>query len=95
MPFDATTYETEVKHPSLEGLIAWLETQPPETEYDYSGVLASEKGCLLMQWNRAEGRTPFAENDSPDFSILHIVASNNSTFGGALKFGRALQEKGQ
>jgi len=57
MPFDIDpnyTTETEVKHPSLEGLAAWLRTQEPETEYEGGDIY----DCLLCRYFRAAG-VPF------------------------------------
>ncbi len=36
---------------SLEGLISWLEMQPPETKYDY----ADPRKCLLLQYFKVRG----------------------------------------
>ncbi len=49
MPLDGTNYETEVF--SLAGLVAWLEKQNPETEYQYTDC----GGCLLHQYFVASG----------------------------------------
>ena len=53
MPFDGNPidYETKPDVFSLEGLIAWLETQEPETQYDY----CDPRGCLLCSYFRARG----------------------------------------
>lgn len=59
MPFDpSTTYplvepnRTEQEPVfSLRGLIAWLETQPPETQYCFS----TSPACLLTRWHEALG----------------------------------------
>ena len=36
---------------SLQGLIAWLETQPAETEYEYTNT----SDCLLCRYFKARG----------------------------------------
>jgi hypothetical protein len=49
MPLDSTTYtETE---PTLDDLIAWLETRDPNETYDYNDI----HGCLLCMYGRARG----------------------------------------
>jgi hypothetical protein len=53
MPFDGRVkdYETKPDVFSLEGLIAWLETQNPETKYEYT----SPTDCVLCRYFRAHG----------------------------------------
>lgn len=51
MPFDGTSFQKTTTHPSLDGLIEWLETQDPSTTYSYM----SNTNCLLCQYFRAVG----------------------------------------
>lgn len=56
MPFDGKTFapapaETKPDVFSLDGLIAWLEKQPPETEYNFKDT----RDCLLCRYFRAMG----------------------------------------
>jgi hypothetical protein len=48
--FEITTEATEAKRPkwplNLQGLIAWLETQDPETKYNWSDV----DSCLIARF---------------------------------------------
>jgi len=46
MPFDSKDFvETKPDVFSLDGLIAWLETQDPATTYSYADI----RGCLLYR----------------------------------------------
>lgn len=51
MPRDLSFVETHPDVFSLDGLIAWLETQPPQKEYCYGDT----GGCLLARYLRANG----------------------------------------
>lgn len=51
MPVDIDPKYTETDVFSLEGLIQWLEMQPPETEYDFFDIW----DCLLYRYARARG----------------------------------------
>lgn len=104
MPLDQTNWkpETETKPDafSLEGLIAWLETQPPETKYDY----CDSGACLLHQYFTANGVPVFCVSatnwytDGADHYRLHILPKKFNdvsvgrprTFGAALSRARAL-----
>lgn len=104
MPLDSTNWsqtETETKPDvfSLEGLIAWLETQPPETEYNF---MDCNGGCLIGQYLLANGQENFRKwHDVPP--PLCAVAGQSAckddgspageeglTFGAALSRARAL-----
>lgn len=89
-------------HPvfSLQGLIAWLETQPPDKRYWY----LSKKHCLLAQYFRAHGLhyqqpCPFSsmlglrERDVRD-DMESVGAGRPWKFGAALSRARALLGKG-
>lgn len=104
MPLDQTNWnqETETKPDvfSLEGLIAWLETQPPEMTYRYVDV---QGGCLIGLYASGMG-FPLHNPDrrSPlDFGGLHSYFSRlgilgslavpfPQTLGAALSRARAL-----
>jgi len=91
MPFDGRVkdYETKADVFSLEGLIAWLETQNPETEYDYTDI----SDCLLTRWMRASGQRDFGFSGSPDHTANRFtVAAGNfpHTYGAALRRARKL-----
>jgi hypothetical protein len=78
--------KVEIKHPSLEGLVAWLEGMPPEAGYAW---LNCEGLCLIGLYGTAIG---LGENwhdfHNGDFLPHLSVASNKPhTFGAAL--GRA------
>jgi hypothetical protein len=54
MPFDNTPItETKPDVFSLDSLIAWLKTQPGETEYNWAS-----NHCLLCRYLRAHGVNP-------------------------------------
>jgi hypothetical protein len=44
-------WEKKVDPLSLDGVIAWLETQDPATEYDWSSTL----NCLLCRYLKSQG----------------------------------------
>jgi hypothetical protein len=82
---------------SVEGLIAWLEQQLPETEYNFS----SNTDCLLSRYFIAMGidvccvvpgfynleSTP--EESIPYPEVLNDIAMYGSpTYGGALTYAR-------
>lgn len=78
---------------SLESLIAWLETQPPETTYDY----CKPGTCLVAQWLIASGEpqfklTSFQVSDLFDGYGDDVVGTFRAemTFGAALERARAL-----
>lgn len=96
MPFDPAPQHNDAQHGvfSLEGLIAWLEQQDPETEYDFTCV---EGDCLIGRylrattgrmwrdfgytWGTLTGEYPELEDVSGDFPC---------TYGAALERARAL-----
>ncbi len=51
MPFDPSPIEP-VTHPSREGLIQWLEQQPPEKEYDFFDCKGN---CAIGQYMKFIG----------------------------------------
>lgn len=97
MPFDSmpTKHDTF----SLEGLIAWLETQDPATEYDFTDCAG---GCLIGQyllattgkmwrehglsWSDINNRVPFFQNVAIDRPYTHGAALTRAR---ALSQGRA------
>lgn len=99
MPFDGNPEDfadSKSRIFSLEGLIAWLETQDPATEYDYSDCFGM---CLIGQYLAARG-VPWEEERYGDFLTLPArvtIASGCSapfgeTYGAALDRARALQQ---
>lgn len=85
-------------HPSLEGLIAWLETKNPSERYDWSNC---EGRCLIGQYGASLGLSwreiNRAENGDPHTSLYYQLSTSNHqlalrgehTFGGALERARA------
>lgn len=93
------------KEPSLEGIIAWLETQPPETPYEFMNCKGQ---CLIGQymtsigivWNHnsikgSSYNQTLSKIGDGTFSTQNIleaqrIASNHPhTFGAALERARA------
>jgi hypothetical protein len=56
MLFDKRWLKPKTIEPSLEGLIEWLEKQPPKGEYDWSDTSMSP-GCVGQQYLKAVGLT--------------------------------------
>ena len=76
--------------PSLAGLIAWLETQPPETEYDWFN---SHGGCLVALYGNAVGIDwEKFHNQLHHEGQLYFAFQTPHTFGAALKRAKALQK---
>ena len=83
----------------LKNFIAWLETQPPETEYEY----ISNTDCLIARFFRATGE-PFEKvlgwsYVRPDGSealisqeLTHACASEPLTYGDALARARKIAQ---
>lgn len=87
--------ETKADPFALATLIAWLEKQPPEKDYDY----CSAADCLIAQYLRQSGIAHY-ELDSGEVDQLgwsDIVHPNcfedEWTFGAALKRARALVQR--
>ena len=86
---------------SLEGLISWLETQPPETEFLYCNTsdclnarYLRARGIELASYN-AMGATHFTTADGKDHDLpeeLDLVANDcgPQTYGAALRYAREL-----
>lgn len=98
MPRDLQSYEVTAE-PTLTGLIGWLRTQDPTTDYDYM----SNGDCLLHRYLRTLVEMPdyygvggdrwydAAGNQSPLPKCLDIVArSFPYTYGAALKRAEAV-----
>ena len=92
MPYDATEFDLPATtEPSLDGLIAWLETMPPEGEYYYSDC----DECMAAQFYRHIGRkyrVVFCHNDNGDgpgesiaAKIEWVACEGTRTFGAALQ----------
>ena len=95
MPLDSTNYlapETKPDVFSLEGLIAWLEAQPPETSYDWEdcsggcliGVYYMHHGLPQHGYDRVFGRNLM------EYSRVCSSVSGPTTYGAALSRARAL-----
>lgn len=94
MPFDGKNFQqTKPNVFSLEGLIAWLETQDPATGYDWHNC---QGDCLIGHYGSAMG---------VDWHKIHDVAfgdgwlrvasslSGPATYGAALERARRLLAK--
>ena len=78
---------------SLENLIAWLEKQPAQKEYDY---LNCEGYCLIGQYLTAHGKHWSRDYDLLGDSCLRVDVAGTApyTFGAALNRAReALAER--
>jgi len=76
--FDFTPTQPDVF--SLEGLLAWLETQPGETEYNFSVV----EDCLITRYLTAHG---YDWGSYPQFTNgytrCRVAASSPRTYAAA------------
>ncbi len=73
---------------SVTGLIAWLETQDPETEYDFGDVLGN---CLIARYARAMGTNfPVLHGHFFDNENLGLACSRPWTYGAALARAKAV-----
>lgn len=96
MPFDGPLPKPDVF--SLDGLIAWLETQVSETRYDYMAT----GDCLMCRYLRAQGLPVRAvgglywrdrdgvkhfDGSEPFWSV-----ASAGSFGAALERARALRD---
>lgn len=97
MPFDQSPTTTDVKHPSLEGLIQWLEGQDQETEYDY---LCCEGGCLIDTYLAANGLEVGKSGAGLDNYVFtenlvgSVAVAQPWTYSAALDRARALLNEG-
>jgi hypothetical protein len=98
MPFDNTNYvETRPDTFSLDGLIAWLETQDPETKYNYANCSG---GCLIGRYLIATTGKMWHEHGLRwrDICRHHpqlgdAAAGSHHTYGGGLTRAKALRDK--
>lgn len=90
MPFDSTPSKT-ITHPSVEGLIAWLETQPGETVYNfYYGC-----DCLNARYYKAHGlEYRVCDNLTLETIAAPSDAGETATYAEALDYARSLVEQG-
>jgi hypothetical protein len=78
---------------SLSALVAWLEKQPGETEYDF----LSCDDCLVarylrdvMGWDDPSGKTRFASHFGGSGNYFRIACDGAWTLGAALIRARSL-----
>lgn len=95
MPFDSLPEETKtLTKPgvfSLDGLIAWLERQPADTQYDWNDC---DGGCLIGLYGLSMGLGDDWRGLHSHFShegLLRVACRTPHTFGAALKRARALR----
>jgi hypothetical protein len=77
---------------SLEGLIAWLETQKPRRTYKFDCLNGT---CLFSLYTVARGIKYSLFDATPEWHELHkrwasVASKHPWTFGAALKRARAL-----
>ena len=91
MPFDAGHDPQRPDPFSLEGLIAWLETQPPETKYDWMSwsLRFPDGGCLLLRYGAAVGDAHDMHNWFYKNQLMHVASALPWTYGAALDRARA------
>lgn len=85
------------KQPSLADLVAWLETMPPEGEYNFANC---QGACLIGQYMAHVGvdwyghGNPYCETLAAIGDRKQIIcATRPYTFGAALDRARARQRK--
>lgn len=86
--------------PDLKGLVEWLETQDPETEYNWSLGQTCVVGCFLKAINHPEYPLGACYSDGMDgWNTLRFQSNDDYmavthtrpwTYGAALKRARAL-----
>lgn len=76
--------------PDLKGLIAWLETQEPETAYDFDDI----RDCLIARFGKISGLEYYGRAWSDaDRRLGGIAVITPHTYGAALsRARRALAE---
>lgn len=95
MLFDPKWKQKTVVTPlSLAGFIAWLETQPPATEYEWMNCAG---GCLFDQYGASIGHEHIAADwgsikqvFGPPGNYSRICGKAPYTFGAALTRARAV-----
>jgi hypothetical protein len=82
---------------SMEGLVNWLEQQPPRKEYTYE----SHRDCMVAQYLKSNGHEdPFVysmghwqdnrgKNQPFPHEFDNVAVDHPRTFGGALKRAKA------
>lgn len=90
--------ETKVAHPSLAGLIAWLETRPPEGEYNFDdcdgACLVSLYGASFKpDWNHSRDYMDACEVIFGNAMLVGPACETPWTFGAALARARAALAK--
>lgn len=105
MPLDGRNWkqDTETKpdlsKPSLEGFVAWLETMPPNGQYEF---VACDGTCLIGLYATAIGHPKWIDihtallphpHDCPEMYVYdfgQLACGFPRTFGAALSRARAL-----
>lgn len=87
--------ETKADPFSLESLIAWLETQDPNTEYEWTDCSG---GCLIGRYFTAKGiveHVPYQMvfQSLSDYGEVCSSLSGPTTFGAALERARVIAAK--
>jgi hypothetical protein len=91
--------ETKTKTPSLDGLIAWLETKDPSEKYDWGNC---DGACLVHQYltscgiRQRDWSSFYFKTQSPlgDDQPTCIAFQSPHTFGAALSRARAVRDSG-
>jgi hypothetical protein len=84
--------ETYTKEPSLRGLIAWLEAQPPAAEYNWMNCSG---GCLIGKYLAAIGFEWYGGGSVKYLELgvgsplISVARQQPYTFGAALNRARA------
>lgn len=84
--------ETKADPHSLEAVIAWLETQPADREYDF---INCRGGCLVGQYGNATGIDWIEAHQALHERYgLYFACGFPCTFGAALSRARKVLETG-
>ena len=88
MPFDGKNFtETKPDVFSLDALIAWLEKQPADGEYNW----ASTSDCAGCRYLRAQGLGPDQYKDIPRYIRIAVFQKKFWTYGAVLDRAIALR----
>ena len=84
-------FKVEVDPLSFEGLVKWLEQQPPTQTYRYT----EPRHCLVAQWLQANGVIDYNIDSATIRSrygteVYNVANGGEETFGAALERARKL-----